>query len=451
MSVTIPIVAADGTPSTVTIAAPVISTVGVPKIATLADDFTTKDTTKWIWGGAAATAAGQLILPVAAANVNYIATPIPYDLTSSQIVAKLAIPPNPGNGNQQTWLELANAARTNRLAIMVSGDGVADGYLRVVCRDTINGVASDTYVPYASIAAYEQWDNFWADANTTKPLAAPSGQSYLRTYGGSATPSPPVITNGKLVENFTGAGVSADYISAQLSGIVKFVTTDFDFSGTYTTDSSGMAIAVFSGAISTQDGPFSGLPGYIMHCVFVPNGYDFNFPSVQSVYYADRIPVQHVEVVFDKPNSTAHIRGADGIWRSHVSAGIGTGSPTWTFCESYYNNSNTDPRVEISRHAASSVALGSNLFPSTNAPCWVRIREAAGIVYWEASSDGVNWGTLNSTTPGWDVSQCYVRLSSDYSGTEPNLSSASWASVGSGGSAPTPPANTFPLTFPIAF
>lgn len=398
-----------------------------PSISTLTDTFNTKDTTKWTWTGAAAATSGNLVLPVAAVGANSITTPIPYNLVGSQIVARIVAPPNPGNGNQKTWLRLSNQTATNQVAIQVAGDGAANGYLRFVCRDTVNNVNHDTYVPYSSHAAYEFWDNFWSDADTNSPQAAPTGQSYLRNWGPTSVATPK-IRGGRKLQDYAGTDASAEYLSVQLSNTITFVMSDFEFT-TGSMDTGGNAITAFTdpGPGMPQDGRFSGVQGLICHAVACPTHMLINFNTDWP--YGARYAVQHIEIVFDAASATMHVLNADGIWRT-LGYSVLSSTP-WTWTECYYNHSNADSRCGIIRHAATTTALAEPLFPHANASAWVRIREASGTVYWEASTDGTHWKTLRSGAPGWDVSQCYVTLSSDYSGTETSLSSATWDNINS--------------------
>lgn len=60
------------------------------KIATLSDNFASKDTTKWLWGSAAAVASGQLQLTLNAAFDGTINSAATYDLTGGAVSVQLA-------------------------------------------------------------------------------------------------------------------------------------------------------------------------------------------------------------------------------------------------------------------------------------------------------------------------------------------------------------------------
>jgi hypothetical protein len=417
---------------------PLTVTVGLtPSISTLTDSFATKDTTKWTWAGAAAATSGQLVLPVATAGTNSITTPIPYNLVGAQIVAQLVGPPNPGNGGQRTWLRLSNQTGTNQVAMMVSGDGAANGYLRFGCRDTVNSVNSDTYVPYASVAALEYWDNFMFDANTNLPATAPSGQSYTRTWNPNVSATP-IISNGQQVQNYYGASKSGSYLTAgPLAGATTFMAGDFTFtSGGATDGGCGLLLCIQQDLpqdIRGWAGMSGGSPCHLSACpdrwiYYVIDGSGIHL--ISSVQYLSRMATQHVEVTIDTANSQVYIRGADGVTTTVSHPDVGALPAYYPVAEVFCNNSNTDNRVGYTRYAATSTPLVGR-FALANASAWVRIREAGGTVYWEASTDGTHWMTLRSGAPGWDVSQCYVTLSSDYSGTETSLSSATWDNINS--------------------
>lgn len=69
-----------------------------PKLATLTDDFATKDLAKWNWGAGASVSGGQLLLPAASAFDGFVSSNAFFDLTGSEMVAEMVQAPNVGNG-----------------------------------------------------------------------------------------------------------------------------------------------------------------------------------------------------------------------------------------------------------------------------------------------------------------------------------------------------------------
>lgn len=70
-------------------------------------------------------------------------------------------------------------------------------------------------------------------------------------------------------------------------------------------------------------------------------------------------------------------------------------------------------------------------------PTWARVRESAGTIYWDYSSDGITWTNFASHADPFTITSLYVILQSNYTGTE-GASSATVQSL-----------NTQPVTQPI--
>lgn len=81
-----------------------------PSVATLTDDFSTKDTAKWSWGAAAAATGGQLILTPNEDYSGEITTTGVYSLTGSGIVVQLVQRTAVGTGKSECYFGLFTTA-----------------------------------------------------------------------------------------------------------------------------------------------------------------------------------------------------------------------------------------------------------------------------------------------------------------------------------------------------
>lgn len=75
-------------------------------MSTLTDNFATKDTTKWAWGGTAGVSGGQAVQTPTLANDQWIIANQSYDLTGVAFSAELVQTPNVGNGGTTTYILL---------------------------------------------------------------------------------------------------------------------------------------------------------------------------------------------------------------------------------------------------------------------------------------------------------------------------------------------------------
>ena len=111
--------------------------VAAAKMATLTDEFDTKDTAKWDWGAGAAQSSGTAVLTARTDYLGYIATLIGYDLTASALVVDWAQLADPTNANvvNQLWLYTTIWGRnglyigggSNGLSLQWQKNGVAQG------------------------------------------------------------------------------------------------------------------------------------------------------------------------------------------------------------------------------------------------------------------------------------------------------------------------------------
>jgi hypothetical protein len=115
-------------------------------VHTLTDNFNTKDTTKWVWGGAAAVSGGQLVIPPDSAGANYIYAAVSYDLTNDACYVQVVQQGNGTAGDYQPF-RLGNVGTNNYLEFSLNGLG-ALGVAVYVAATSVHS-NSYTYDPVA--------------------------------------------------------------------------------------------------------------------------------------------------------------------------------------------------------------------------------------------------------------------------------------------------------------
>lgn len=79
----------------------------MPGLSTLTDDFTTKDTSKWTWGGTASVVSGQANFVPATTYANSIGTGTIYTLTgNAALVQVVQTSPTGTTGTLENWFEV---------------------------------------------------------------------------------------------------------------------------------------------------------------------------------------------------------------------------------------------------------------------------------------------------------------------------------------------------------
>jgi hypothetical protein len=89
-------------------------TVAAPSIATLTDDFTTANSTKWVYNAAASVSGGQLVETPNTSYTGQIDSVTAYDLTGSAAFVQLAQRPNVGNGGIEAYLQIDVGSTINQ-------------------------------------------------------------------------------------------------------------------------------------------------------------------------------------------------------------------------------------------------------------------------------------------------------------------------------------------------
>lgn len=193
-----------------TFAVKVVAPIPAP-IASLTDDFATKDFGKWSWGGAAGVTAGQLVLPCTSAYDVEILSNAAYDLTGGSVFAELVTRPNAGNGTTEAWFEVRRSGATDdRAHFVVNGNGLVvirrvGGTDTVLTSPVYNATdhrwlrirEADGVIYWDASANATSWTNLasWA---TTWPVTAMEVRISAGYYGTEPSPGSAVWDNFNL-------------------------------------------------------------------------------------------------------------------------------------------------------------------------------------------------------------------------------------------------------------
>jgi hypothetical protein len=225
--------------------------------------------------------------------------------------------------------------------------------------------------PAAPAAPYELVHDFSNDANGL-PVTADTGQLWTRTYNRVA--GNPIVASGAYTNTDTASGVSASYLSTALLGSATYMAADFSFGTTGSTDGQNAVLAAWTTALPS--GAIGTIPDSPCHCVFTRvschyavwdaagSGLDY----VGEYFYPVQpgTGVQHVEIVIDRPNATAHVLCPDGQVIPFYDPRIATMVAPNVTAEIYYPAANTGRRVNFTKFAADSSVLTS-MSPSNRA------------------------------------------------------------------------------------
>jgi hypothetical protein len=187
-----------------------VATGGVSKTSVLADDFATKNTTKWTWGAAGAATGGRFVATATSTYTGSIQSVSAYDLSESAIyVQLLQAVVGTGTGSPETYFELFDSGTNNTQAnsIQFSVIGTALTMFWRPSAGTYTQIASVTYsatthawlrIRHASGTLY--WDTSPDGFNWTQQASVaasiPVNQMYVGLgggYQGTFTPSTTAI------------------------------------------------------------------------------------------------------------------------------------------------------------------------------------------------------------------------------------------------------------------
>jgi hypothetical protein len=214
--------------------------------------------------------------------------------------------------------------------------------------------------PTVPAAEYELVHDFSDDTNGL-PVTADTGQLWVRTYNRVA--GNPIIASGVYTNTDTASGVSASYLSTTLLGSATYMAADFTFGTTGSTDGQNAVLA--SWATALPSGTIGAIPNSPCHCVFTRNYMQYGIWQSGAIDYlgdyAYPTPpgpeVQHVEIVVDRSNATAHVLCPDGQVITFSDPRIGSIAAPNVTAEIYYPAANTERRVNFRSFTADSGSL----------------------------------------------------------------------------------------------
>jgi hypothetical protein len=346
----------------------------VPSISILTDNFDTKNTDIWTWSAGAAAVRGRLSLPTIVAY-NSITSRGTYNLTNNSV--SVALIQRSTAATQYSPFRVTSAADgTDYIEMGVDSATPAQLYMQLV----INSVtASALYINYDPVA--HKYFRIRHSGTTMYWDTSPDGQSdswtnrYSYAQGGLAVNSVLVQINSGNVLDSTSGSTTWDDINHVNSKIATF-TDSFTTKDTskWTWDSNADVVSGQLNLVATN-----GYPG-----VASKTNYDLTASSV-SIEVKDAALTGGGEVGLSvRPRSVA----LSNTYIQLVVAGSVLG-------------------ITHGQVGSDNYTIPYN---STNHR-FLRIREAANEVYWEASANGLSWTTLEHRTNAvYDLTEVDVYL-----------------------------------------
>lgn len=220
------------------------------KIATLTDDFATKDTTKWTWSGSPSVSGGQLLVPATSGYAN-IVTATTYDLTSSSFAVQLAQRAGPGNGTVDTQLVITLDAN-NIIKMLIEGPTL---YFQVTIAGAGSTPGSVTYS-----ATTHAWWRVREAAGTLFYETSPNGTTWTQ-QASRATPFTVTAVTASLAAGYYGTEPSPGTAIWDNVNLTPGVSGSLGLSGSGTLSATGTPKATGSLALSGGGTlSFSGTP-----------------------------------------------------------------------------------------------------------------------------------------------------------------------------------------------
>lgn len=174
-----------------------VLTYTTPLTSALTDNFTTKDTAKWSWGGTSAVSSGTLTQTPTSGYTDYIITPVNYSLVGSSISVQLVQPPNVGNGGTEALLAYDQGGGNSEVLTWNNGN--------LNFRETVANVQDNTSLTYSATdhkylriresGGTIYWDTSdgvtWTNRrNKVAGISITSGTAFLQTGYVATEPSP---------------------------------------------------------------------------------------------------------------------------------------------------------------------------------------------------------------------------------------------------------------------
>jgi hypothetical protein len=258
--------------------------------------------------------------------------------------------------------------------------GTTNGQILTVDTSQSSGVSWN--IPGSVTPAQELFHDFTKDPNGAIPTPLDSGHSRVLTWNRVA--STPTISGGRFINPDTtavGSGAGASYITAQLANTVTYMTADFDFAATGTTN--GQLAVLAAWATSLPAGVIGAIPNSPCHLVMKNNSFEYGvwtggaLTIVGNHFYPTTYTTQtqHVEVTIDKANAKATVIGPDGVKLVFAHSLIGSVTAPYVTAEIYLVDCANDHDTEFQKWSASSLSLsGSNLgTPAPDSVGWTEL------------------------------------------------------------------------------
>jgi hypothetical protein len=215
---------------------------------------------------------------------------------------------------------------------------------------------SSSSVDYTSL-----YQDYTTKPNGPHPSVFDSGQEATLTYTPNETALPRIF-GGRSVIDYSGAGKGAGYASGQLSANAAYIEADWNFSPSGATDGGQLALCSFASPMRSGYLADTPVPDSPAHVVFLNDHFEYgvwrndHLTVIANVAYerAFTTETQHVAVYVRKDLGEAWVLAPTGtIYGPYSHPLISETDASYVAAEQFYDNANTDRRVEIQRWRAS--------------------------------------------------------------------------------------------------
>ncbi|MDV3128658.1 hypothetical protein M1247_27390 [Mycobacterium sp. 21AC1] len=203
-------------------------------------------------------------------------------------------------------------------------------------------------------------EDYTTKPNGDHPPTFDSGQEAVLTY----TPNEmaiPTISGGRSVITYRGDGKGAGYASGQLNVTGAYIEADWDFSSSGTTESGVLALGLYASPLPPGDLGSSRVPDSPAHVVFSNDHFEYgvwkndNLTVIANVAYGTTFTTetQHVAVFVRKDLGQAWVLAPTGaLYGPFSHQSISDTEAPYAAAEQFYDNADTDRRVEIQKWRA---------------------------------------------------------------------------------------------------
>lgn len=370
-------------------------------IATLTDNFSTKDTTKWDWGAAASVASGQLQIPCTS-SWTAISSKTTYDLTNSAIFAQiLQVPTGSGQG---TMFLGKTTAYTDAFSFIVTGGSLLFGEWTSGSQNYTSITYSATThkwwrIRHASGTVY--WETSpdgatWTVQRSKSPNVSPITALYVKIQAGGSSSLGTLIVDNVNIAPGTAPTARLPWIDPRY-----FVTG----TGTQTVDVSG----TFSGTVDSYSlaGAPTGVTISSAGVISVPTGTAFNWTTATvRATNASGYAEATIELWVFTPNYTLTGGAAWSTISPTPGSIVAVRSGTYTSVQDISTWDGTSgQRTRVVAYPGETVTFdcSGQLYVAieTNNANWIELRGFKFI-----DDGGCNFALWNTTSTGMKVAQC---------------------------------------------